>query len=153
MPTRTGRRTEASLRAARRLTVTVVGGLLVLVGLAALVLPGPGMLLCILGLLVLASEYDWAERGLQRVQDQSRRSIERGAASRVTTYASVAGGLVLLALGVLELAVGLPLMTSFTAVTLLLSGVVVVGTTTWSRRRHLRSSAGERDCARGLPAG
>jgi hypothetical protein len=143
-----GRR-GSSIRAVRRLAVTAVGGVLLLAGLAALVLPGPGMLLCILGLVVLASEWDWADRRLQWARRLSQQSIEHGAASRVASYGSVAAGLVFVGLGIAELAVGLPLLTSLTAATLLLSGTVIVGTTTWSRRQHLRSL---RDDRRSRPA-
>ncbi|MDX6228335.1 MAG: putative transrane protein, partial [Frankiales bacterium] len=55
---------RASIRAVRLMAVSIVGGLLLVAGLAALVLPGPGMLLCILGLVLLASEYAWAQRSL-----------------------------------------------------------------------------------------
>ena len=42
---------------AKRLTVLVGGGLLVLVGIVLLVLPGPGLLLVLGGLLVLSTEF------------------------------------------------------------------------------------------------
>src|SRR3954467_12837541 len=46
----------------RKTGVTIVGWVLVVLGLAALVLPGPGLLLLLSGLIVLSQEYDWAER-------------------------------------------------------------------------------------------
>jgi uncharacterized protein (TIGR02611 family) len=42
----------------------VVGLVLVAAGLVLLVLPGPGILLVIAGLAVLATEYVWAQRAL-----------------------------------------------------------------------------------------
>jgi uncharacterized protein (TIGR02611 family) len=45
----------------KRFVVTVVGLLLLIVGVLLLVLPGPGILVTIAGLVVLGSEYDWAE--------------------------------------------------------------------------------------------
>lgn len=45
-----------------RTGVAVVGGVVVAVGLVAVPLPGPGWLTVIAGLLVLASEFTWAER-------------------------------------------------------------------------------------------
>jgi uncharacterized protein (TIGR02611 family) len=42
--------------------VTIVGPLLVAVGLAMLVLPGPGLVVMGLGAALLALEYDWARR-------------------------------------------------------------------------------------------
>jgi uncharacterized protein (TIGR02611 family) len=43
----------------------VVGGLVVLGGLLAIPFPGPGWLLVIAGLAILASEFEWANRLLQ----------------------------------------------------------------------------------------
>ena len=52
------------VRNTKRTAVMVVGGLLVVAGVALLVLPGPGLLLIIAGLAVLATEFVWAERVL-----------------------------------------------------------------------------------------
>ena len=46
----------------------VGGGACVLAGLVLMVLPGPGIPLLILGLLVLATEFAWAEATLHRVR-------------------------------------------------------------------------------------
>ena len=46
-----------------RVGVTIAGPLVVLVGVAMLVLPGPGLVVIALGLALLALEYEWA-RGL-----------------------------------------------------------------------------------------
>ena len=46
----------------RKLVVTVVGVVLLVAGVAALVLPGPGLLLLLAALVVLATEFEWAER-------------------------------------------------------------------------------------------
>lgn len=43
----------------------MVGGLVVVVGLATIPLPGPGWLTVIAGLVVLATEFLWAERLLR----------------------------------------------------------------------------------------
>ena len=48
-----------------RVAVGVVGGLVVLAGLATIPLPGPGWLTVIAGLFVLATEFTWAERLLE----------------------------------------------------------------------------------------
>jgi uncharacterized protein (TIGR02611 family) len=52
-------------RSAKRIAVAVVGGLLVLAGIALIVLPGPGALVIGLGLAVLATEFAWAHRALE----------------------------------------------------------------------------------------
>ena len=48
----------------KRIAVTVAGGVLLIVGVALLVLPGPGMVLCAAGLAVLATEYEWARHSV-----------------------------------------------------------------------------------------
>ncbi len=62
-----------SRRVVWQTAVIIVGGLLVLAGIAMLVLPGPGWAAIILGLVVLASEYAWAHRVLRPV----RRAADR----------------------------------------------------------------------------
>ena len=52
----------------RRVVVAVVGFLLVSIGVALLVLPGPGLLVIAAGIAVLALEFPWAERLAKRIQ-------------------------------------------------------------------------------------
>jgi tellurite resistance protein TerC len=56
------------LRQVRRLAVAFVGGIVVAVGVAMLVLPGPAILVIPAGLAILATEFQWARRLLQRVK-------------------------------------------------------------------------------------
>lgn len=56
------------MEAAYRAVVLVVGLAIVAAGVAMLVFPGPGWAAIILGLVVLATEYAWAERLLLPVQ-------------------------------------------------------------------------------------
>ena len=58
------------MRQTRRIIVTVVGVVLIILGLMLLVLPGPGILVTLLGLAVLGSEYDWAQDLLAWVRDR-----------------------------------------------------------------------------------
>ena len=48
-----------------RLAVGIVGGVIVAFGLVTIPLPGPGWLTVIAGLVVLATEFTWAERLLE----------------------------------------------------------------------------------------
>lgn len=57
----------------RWVTVAIIGLTLVILGVIFMVLPGPGIPLVILGLVVLASEFAWAERTLHRVRHDSGR--------------------------------------------------------------------------------
>jgi uncharacterized protein (TIGR02611 family) len=66
-------------RNAKRLMVFIAGVAVLLAGLAMLALPGPGVLVIILGLVILATEFAWAERVLDRTT-----STAAGAASKLT---------------------------------------------------------------------
>jgi uncharacterized protein (TIGR02611 family) len=64
----------AMLRPLRRIGVAVVGGSVVAAGVAMIVLPGPAVLVIPAGLAILATEFRWAGRVLDRV----RKPVERG---------------------------------------------------------------------------
>lgn len=57
----------------RWLTVAIIGGTFVVVGIALLVLPGPGIAFIALGLAILATEFVWAEALLHRVKNGSHK--------------------------------------------------------------------------------
>src|SRR5690349_2908697 len=90
--------------AAKRIVLEVVGWLLLLAGIAALVLPGPGLLLMFAGLAVLSQQYAWAERWVEPV----RLRALKGAAQSVQTWSRIVGStlfsLALVACGVLWIA-------------------------------------------------
>ena len=67
------------MRSSKRIAVTVIGGVLVLGGLAMLVLPGPGILVVIAGFAVLGTEYAWAAAALERTK---RTATQAGEAAR-----------------------------------------------------------------------
>ena len=60
--------TESFLRQARRVIIAVIGCTVLLVGVALLVLPGPAFLVIPAGLAILAIEFAWARRWLQRIK-------------------------------------------------------------------------------------
>jgi uncharacterized protein (TIGR02611 family) len=64
-------------RNSKRMAVFVVGVALTAVGVAMLVLPGPGLLLIIGGLAVLATEFAWAERLLDRAKEQAEKAKDK----------------------------------------------------------------------------
>ena len=53
----------------RRLLVGIIGGTIVLIGIALIVLPGPAFIVIPLGLLILGSEFAWARRLLRRAKE------------------------------------------------------------------------------------
>ena len=60
----------------KKTAVLVVGVTVVIIGVALLVLPGPGLLTIALGLLILSSEFTWAERHLQSVKLRLKQVID-----------------------------------------------------------------------------
>ena len=58
-----------TLRQAKRIIKIVVGFTLLIVGVLLLVLPGPGWLTIFFGLALLAAEFAWARRLLDRLKD------------------------------------------------------------------------------------
>jgi len=87
--------------AIRRLALEVLGWLLVVLGLAALVLPGPGLLLLVLGLALLAREYEWARRRLDPLRLRALRTAADGVESTPRLLLSILAALALAAAGVL----------------------------------------------------
>ncbi len=54
------------------LGVGLVGGTVTTAGVVMLVTPGPGLLVIIAGLAILATQFAWAERALERMKDRAR---------------------------------------------------------------------------------
>lgn len=65
------------LRNGKRIAITIVGIVLVLGGLVLMVLPGPGIVLLIAGLAVLATEYVWAQRMLNFARHKASQARDR----------------------------------------------------------------------------
>jgi uncharacterized protein (TIGR02611 family) len=59
-----------------RITFVMAGFTVLATGIALLVLPGPGLLVIALGLAMLALEFAWAERWLERTLDRLERIKE-----------------------------------------------------------------------------
>ena len=59
------------LRNGKRAAAFALGVVLVAAGLALLVLPGPGLLLIVAGLAILATEFAWAEHLLDKAKEQA----------------------------------------------------------------------------------
>jgi len=57
--------------------VTLLGFVLLVAGAAMLVLPGPGIVVIILGLVVLSWEYEWAKHRLDRARTAQKSAVEK----------------------------------------------------------------------------
>lgn len=60
-------------RAARKIVVAVVGGTVLALGMAMIVLPGPAIVVIPIGLAILGTEFIWARRLLGRMKQEARR--------------------------------------------------------------------------------
>ncbi len=70
------------LRYARGVVIAVIGGTVLLLGIAMIFTPGPGLLVILAGLGILATEFVWARRLLQHTKDyiaSKRRKTEPAA--------------------------------------------------------------------------
>lgn len=68
---------RVTYRTARRIAIAVVGATVVLLGIAMLVLPGPGLLTIVLGLMLLGVEFAFARRWLKRLKKESRAMADK----------------------------------------------------------------------------
>jgi uncharacterized protein (TIGR02611 family) len=59
------------------LAFALAGFVVLLAGLVMLVTPGPGIPVIILGLTMLALEFAWAERWLERLLDRAERAMDQ----------------------------------------------------------------------------
>jgi uncharacterized protein (TIGR02611 family) len=59
-----------------RLSVAAVGFTVLAVGLVMLVTPGPGLLVIIAGLAILAHEFSWAARALDKAKARAEQARE-----------------------------------------------------------------------------
>lgn len=66
-----------AFRHARRLIVLVIGGTVVGIGIAMIVLPGPAFIVIPVGLGILATEFVWAQRLLHRLRERGEAFLNR----------------------------------------------------------------------------
>ena len=52
----------------RKLIIAIIGGTVLLIGVALIVLPGPAFIVIPIGLAILATEFAWARRAVHRAR-------------------------------------------------------------------------------------
>ena len=120
-----------------RFAVTIAGVALLALGLAMMVLPGPGILVIVAGLAVLATEYVWAQRLLKQARAKAEQVQEAAVASPVRTAGTVLFGVGLLGVGLAMLVardVDLPFWSPVTGGVLVVTAAVLLVTTYLSFR-------------------
>ena len=56
------------LTSLRKLIVAIIGGTVLLIGIALIVLPGPAFIVIPLGLVILGTEFAWARSAINRAK-------------------------------------------------------------------------------------
>ncbi|WP_243716637.1 PGPGW domain-containing protein [Actinomadura sp. KC345] len=123
--------------------LAVIGGTVLLTGIALLVLPGPGMLLVLAGLLILARAIPSVERFVEPVRVRAIQAAEESVTSWWRLTGSVLTGLALIGAGVVwgldprlpSVGWRLPLGGWSTGSGLILSGIIIFALMYWSFRR------------------
>ena len=126
--------------AVKRTAILIAGGLLVVIGVVLLVLPGPGLLLVLAGLLVLGNEFPSVDRYIDPVQDRAMQAAEQSVSSPLRLTGSVLAGLALVGAGVAWAVLGdrVPLGGWPAGSGLILSGLILLSLIIYSYRRVQR---------------
>ena len=133
-------------RELRAAAVTVAGWVLVVAGVAALILPGPGLLLLLAGLILLSQRYEWAASRVEPVKEKAFGMAKAGVASVPRILLSATGAAALIAVGIIwwidpripeigPIGPDLPLGGWTTGISVIVSGVVAAALLLYSIRR------------------
>lgn len=118
------------------LAQAVIGGLLLVLGLALLVLPGPGLLLVLGGLILLSNAFPRLERYVGPVRARAMKAAEDSVSSRWRIAGSALAGSALIAAGIVwGLVPGLPFSGWQTGSSIIVSGIVLFALLIYSHRR------------------
>ncbi len=134
--------------AIKRIVLESVGWLLVVAGIAALILPGPGLIMLFGGLAILSQQYEWAERRMRPVEVRAKKAAAESVQTWPRILGSTLGALVITGLGVLwavkpSVPDWWPLQDAFwlpgglaTGLTLVASGFIALGLVGYSYRTY-----------------
>jgi len=75
-----------------RVFIGVVGGLITIVGTIFLFAPGPGLLVLLAGLGILATEYAWAANAIRKTKSIAQTTSEKFRIPLWVKYLLIAGG-------------------------------------------------------------
>jgi Na+-driven multidrug efflux pump len=140
----------------KRFLVGAAGFLVVALGIVLMPLPGPGVLIVLVGVLILATQFEWAERRVDQVKGAALRGAADSVKSWPRTLMSVLGVIVLIGFGLLwgvhpDAPSWWPIDDKWwliggwgPGVTLILSGIVAGGVLVYSYRhfREIKSEQG-----------
>lgn len=129
-------------RNAKRLAVLVLGGAVLAAGIAMLVLPGPGVIVIIVGLAILGTEFAWAERALDATTTRAGKAAAAVSGTKSGRGLLVLSGLAMIGGGVALAVVGW----AVPGVSVAVAGVVALATLAppvqrWLARQQHRDRA------------
>lgn len=129
-------------RLLRRIAITVVGTILLTLGVVLLVAPGPGIVVIALALAVFAFEYEWARRRLAEARQLALSAAEKTATNQVAKASAILFGVGTIGLGgVLIFTDVLPFSGIGTGVSVALAGLITLATTAYSIRNLKRTQS------------
>jgi uncharacterized protein (TIGR02611 family) len=73
---------KGSLKALKKILIFIFGVFVVVLGVILLPLPGPGLLVIIAGLVILSTEFEWAQRYLHTAKKRMRDIYEKAKRKR-----------------------------------------------------------------------
>lgn len=66
----------------RRIAVTVAGSIVLFAGILLIFLPGPGIIVILLGLGILSLEFEWANRLVDKVRNFIKRKMRNNSSEQ-----------------------------------------------------------------------
>jgi uncharacterized protein (TIGR02611 family) len=78
-----------------RAVIGIVGGTVTVLGAIALVAPGPGVLILIAGLGILATEFAWASRVMVTTRTYAQKAADKAGIPKWVQFALIAGAAVI----------------------------------------------------------
>lgn len=64
-------------KSARKVGVAILGFAVLILGVILIPLPGPGILVCLVGLTILSWEFEWALRHKERTQNYIAKKVKK----------------------------------------------------------------------------
>lgn len=68
---------KGSIKAIRKIVVAILGAIVLLAGVIMLITPGPGLIGIIAGLLILSTEFKWAEDYLHKARKKLKETNDK----------------------------------------------------------------------------